>query len=132
MRLIVTDNDALADTVKTTAHVTNVSPSSAYRRRDPVARRDVHFVGLVHRSGRRLMDATVNYGDGSGTAALSLVGKTFSLSHVYAAAGTFTVTVRVSDDDVTTTATQTVVVTSPAEGVQSAMALVDRLVTTES
>jgi PKD repeat protein len=44
--------------------------------------------------------ATVDYGDGGETQALALgVGKTFSLSHVYASSGTFTVTVTVTDDD---------------------------------
>jgi len=47
---------------------------------------------------------------------------------VYSTAGTFTVTVRVSDDDVTSIRTATVVVASPAAGVQSAIALVDQLV----
>ncbi|MDP2662215.1 MAG: PKD domain-containing protein, partial [Dehalococcoidia bacterium] len=43
--------------------------------------------------------ATVNYGDGSGVQALTLSGKTFSLSHVYADNGSFTVNVCVTDDD---------------------------------
>jgi Ca2+-binding RTX toxin-like protein len=43
--------------------------------------------------------ATVNYGDGSGTQNLTLVGKTFSLSHGYANSGSYTVTVTVTDDD---------------------------------
>ncbi|MBF8266567.1 MAG: hypothetical protein HW388_75 [Dehalococcoidia bacterium] len=41
----------------------------------------------------------MNYGDGSGNQALSLTGKTFNLSHVYADNGTYTVTVTVTDDD---------------------------------
>jgi VCBS repeat-containing protein len=44
--------------------------------------------------------ATVNYGDGSGTQALTLnPDKTFSLSHVFGDNGTYSVTVRVQDDD---------------------------------
>lgn len=42
--------------------------------------------------------ATVNYGDGGGAVDLTLVGKTFALSHTYAQ-GTFTVTVTVNDGD---------------------------------
>ncbi len=42
--------------------------------------------------------ATVDYGDGSGVQGLTLNGKNFSLSHTYAAAGTFTVTVTVKDN----------------------------------
>jgi hypothetical protein len=40
--------------------------------------------------------ATVNYGEG-GTVPLTLTGQTFSLSHVYASNGVFTVTVEVTD-----------------------------------
>jgi PKD repeat protein len=43
--------------------------------------------------------ATVDYGDGTGAQPLALSGKTFSLSHTYAAGGSFTVTVTVADDD---------------------------------
>ncbi|HEY2375215.1 MAG TPA: DNA/RNA non-specific endonuclease [Gemmatimonadaceae bacterium] len=41
---------------------------------------------------------TVDYGDGSGPQPLTLAGKSFTLSHVYGSAGTFRVTVTVSDD----------------------------------
>jgi hypothetical protein len=43
--------------------------------------------------------AMVNYGDGGGTQSLALAGNTFALSHVYANAGVFTVTVWVTDND---------------------------------
>ncbi len=42
--------------------------------------------------------ATVNYGDGSGTQALPLDGKTFQLNHTYTTGGEFTVTVTVNDN----------------------------------
>ena len=42
--------------------------------------------------------ATVDYGDGAGPGPLVLSGTTFSLSHAYDTAGTFTVTVCVTDD----------------------------------
>ena len=41
--------------------------------------------------------ATVDYGDGTGTQPLSLVGKTFSLTHVYADNGDYIVTVTITD-----------------------------------
>jgi len=41
--------------------------------------------------------ATVSYGDATGTQALALEGGSFTLSHVYAAAGSYTVAVTVSD-----------------------------------
>lgn len=43
--------------------------------------------------------ATVDYGDGSGVQPLALSGKTFHLSHLYVDNGSYTVTVRVTDDD---------------------------------
>jgi PKD domain-containing protein/WD40 repeat protein len=43
--------------------------------------------------------ATVNYGDGSGGMALALTGKSFLLDHTYSTAGTYTVTVNVTDSE---------------------------------
>ena len=43
--------------------------------------------------------ATVNYGDGSGGMALALTGRSFALDHTYATAGTYTVTVVVTDSE---------------------------------
>jgi hypothetical protein len=56
--------------------------------------------------------ATVDYGDGGGPVALTLdaIAKTFSLSHVYATAGSKTVTVKVTDAG-TLNATDTATVT---------------------
>ena len=51
----------------------------------------------------------MNYGDGSGSQALTLDGKTFQLSHAYASAGTFAVGVTVSDGEASGAATATVV-----------------------
>lgn len=70
----------------------------------------------------------MNYGDGSGVGALALSGKTFSLSHLYAAAGTFTITVGITDDDITTTATRTITVLSPSQAIANAIAVLDGLV----
>lgn len=60
--------------------------------------------------------ATVDYGDGSGAQSLSLDAGAFSLSHAYGAAGTYSITVTVTDDaGMSGTATTTAVVanTSP-------------------
>ena len=48
--------------------------------------------------GADIWTATVNYGDGSPTVPLALVGKTFSLNHLYPGTGTYSVTVSVSDN----------------------------------
>ena len=53
--------------------------------------------------------ATVDYGDGSGVQPLTLVGKTFTLSHLYTDNGTFNATVTVNDG--TATGSDVVVVT---------------------
>lgn len=54
--------------------------------------------------------ATVNYGDGGGDESLTLTGKNFALSNLYADNGTYTVTVTVDDGDATDTDTFTVTV----------------------
>jgi PKD domain-containing protein/thrombospondin type 3 repeat protein len=56
-------------------------------------------VGSFTDPGADTWTATVDYGDGSGVQSLSLSGKTFSLSHVYADDGTYAVEVCVTDDD---------------------------------
>jgi hypothetical protein len=60
--------------------------------------------------------ATVNYGDGSGTQALALSGKNFSLSHTYADddGSPFTVTVTITDDDGSGSSQATVIVLNVA------------------
>lgn len=73
--------------------------------------------------------ATVAYGDGSDRAPLSLSGKSFALSHRYASAGRFTVSVEVHDGDESGTATAQVIVWTPAQGVDALAADVRALVT---
>ena len=64
--------------------------------------------------------ATVDYGDGTGVHPLPLNGTRFELAHVYAAAGTYEVTVRVTDDEGGVgTAALTVTVTPSAPRVTS-------------
>lgn len=55
--------------------------------------------------------ATVDYGDGAGTQPLALDGHSFTLHHTYAAVGTYTVTVTVSDGRSGGSTTATMVVT---------------------
>lgn len=79
--------------------------------------------------GADAWSATVDYGDGSGVAALPLLGKTFGLVHVYVAAGSFVVTVTVADDDGGIGVGQaTVVVQSPTEATETLANAVDELV----
>jgi PKD repeat protein len=129
VQLTVTDSYGLTSTVTTTATISNVAPVI-----DPFAGA-VLLPGEAYTSSGSFTDpgadswtATVDYGDGSGVVALPLAGKTFSLSHVYASAGVFTVTVRVSDDDATSSRAQTVTVSTVGRGVTDALALLSQLV----
>lgn len=57
------------------------------------------------------LTATVDYGDGSGVQPLALFGTNFTLNHIYAEEGSYTVTVTATDNDgLTATATTTVTV----------------------
>jgi DNA/RNA endonuclease G (NUC1) len=129
VRLIVRDPLGLADTMTTTAAVSNVTPTIAAFAGATILPGETYSVsGSFTDPGSDTWNATVNYGDGSGETSLALAGKTFALSHVYSTAGSYTVTVRVSDDDATTSRTATVTVLSAAQAVGNAIALLDALV----
>jgi PKD repeat protein len=65
--------------------------------------------------GDAVVSGTVDYGDGSPVQALSLSAGTFALNHVYRENGSYTVTVRVTDDGgATGSATAVVTVTNVA------------------
>lgn len=49
--------------------------------------------------GLDTVSGTVNYGDGSGVQALTMIGRDFTLSHLYDDNGTYTITVVITDDD---------------------------------
>ena len=59
------------------------------------------------------LSATVDYGDGSGAQTLIVTAGGFTLSHVYAVAGTYTVTVTATDDGLTGSASISALVTNP-------------------
>jgi DNA/RNA endonuclease G (NUC1) len=128
VQLIVTDNDGLADTTTSVVHVANVAPTVLPFDGATLLPGEMYVAsGSFTDPGTDPWSGTVNYGDGSGARSLLLANKTFSLSHIYGSAGTFTVTVGISDDDATSTGTQTVTVLTQAKGVQNAAALVLRL-----
>jgi hypothetical protein len=125
----VRDVRNLADTITTTATISNVAPSIAAIAGATLLPGETYAAnGSFTDPGADTWTATVDYGDGSGTGPLALTAKTFALSHAYASAGTFTVTVKVSDDDVTSAGTATVNVITQAEGATNAIALVEGLV----
>jgi DNA/RNA endonuclease G (NUC1) len=127
--LTVTDNDGLTDVVTSTAHVNNVAPVVANVAQSTIIVGETFSAsGSFTDPGADAWTATVNYGDGTGTSSLSLSGKAFALSHHYTTAGTFTVTVRVSDDDVTTTKTATITVLTSNQGVTTIVSAIEQLV----
>ena len=130
VRLIVRDTKGLEDTVATTATISNVAPLIASFAGATLLPGETYSAGGTFADpGADSWTATVDYGDGSGITTLTLADKSFSLSHTYLAAGSFTVTVRVSDDDVTSSRTSTVMVLAPAQAVGDAIELVDALAT---
>ena len=129
VQLVVTDPHGLSSTATVTASVTNVAPSvSAPAKTGGLLPGETYgAVGSFADPGADPWSATVDYGDGTGTASLPLAGKSFSLSHGYALAGTFTVTVTVNDDDAAGTGATTVTVITIAAAIDNALGLVDGL-----
>jgi DNA/RNA endonuclease G (NUC1) len=129
VRVIVTDPYGAADTATTTVTVMNVAPAVAAFANGALLQGETYAAaGSFGDPGADEWTATVDYGDGSGAQPLALNGNGFSLSHTYAAAGTFTVTVRVTDDDgAEGVRTATVVVQSPEQAVGGLVASVNAL-----
>jgi len=100
VRVIVTDPYGAADSATTTVTVMNVAPQVAAFAGGSLLQGETYGVaGSFSDPGADDWTATVDYGDGAGAQALALDGSGFALSHRYTAAGTYTVTVRVTDDD---------------------------------
>ncbi|HET7229157.1 MAG TPA: PKD domain-containing protein [Longimicrobium sp.] len=114
----VTDDDGASNSKTATVTVTNAAPTvNAFAGATLLPGESYSASGSFGDPGPDSWTATVNYGDGSGTQALALDGKSFSLNHTYAAAGTYTVTVTVTDDgglSGTRTATVTVLTAQQA------------------
>ena len=97
--LTVTDAFGWPTTVSQTLTVGDVAPIvSGLTGADLIAGESYSASGSFGDPGNDSWTAAVDYGDGSGSQPLSLSGKSFLLSHVYANAGNFRVTVTVSDD----------------------------------
>lgn len=129
VRLIVTDPLGLADTVTTTATVSNVAPAiAAFDGATLLPHETYSPTGAFADPGADRWSATVDYGDGTGVHALALNGQSFWLSHKYTTPGSFAVTVRISDDDATSARTQVVTVLTAAQVVHNVIALVEQLV----
>ncbi|WP_445475358.1 PKD domain-containing protein [Methanococcoides methylutens] len=96
----VTDEGGATDFDSTTVTINNVAPD-VYAGPDATINEGDTFdsSGSFTDPGDDTWTATVEYGDGSPGELLTLTGKTFSLSHVYAVGGVYTVQVTVEDDD---------------------------------
>ena len=129
--LVVTDNDGLTDTITTTATVDNVEPVIAAIPgvTGLLPGEEYSAAGSFADPGADTWSATIDYGDGN-SGPLTLIGQTFALSHVYNAAGTFTVTVSVNDGAAAATSTTTVTVMTATDAITQATAAVNALVDT--
>lgn len=127
--VIVTDTYGAADTASTTVTVMNAAPTVAAFAGGSLLQGETYAAaGTFADAGADSWTATVDYGDGSGAQPLALDGNGFALSHRYTAAGTFTVTVRVTDDDrAEGVRTATVTVQSPAQAVDGLSRAVDAM-----
>jgi len=99
--VVVTDDAGASGSGSFRVTVTNVAPTVQLG--GPV---DLSFDPTLHRSGTfsdpgttESYWATADYGDGSGGVALALAGSSFVLDHSYSTAGTYTVTVNVTDSN---------------------------------
>ena len=96
----VADNDGGAGTGTIQVTVDNVAPAVDAGPDDIINEADTFTgSGSFTDAGADTWTATVDYGDGSGDQPLTLAGKTFDLSRVYADNGVYTVTVTVTDND---------------------------------
>jgi len=128
VRLVATDTRGLFTEAVTMATVSNVAPSiGAFAGATLLPGETYTAGGSFTDPGADIWTGTVDYGDGGGQAPLALSGMSFSLSHLYMATGTFTVTVRVTDDQATSAGTQTVTVLTPVQGIERAMEMVAQL-----
>jgi len=98
--LRVTDEEGSTDTVARLVSISNVAPS-VDAGQDGTINEGGTFSssGTFSDPGADTWTATVDYGDGSGVQPLQLTGNQFTLDHVYADDGVYTVSVTVSDDD---------------------------------
>jgi hypothetical protein len=128
--VVVTDPYGAADTATTTVTVMNAAPTvGAFAGGSLLQGETYAAAGSFSDPGADSWTATVDYGDGSGAQPLALSGNGFALSHAYAAAGTFTVTVRVTDDDgAEGVRAATVTVATPSQAVGTLSGAVDALV----
>ncbi len=123
VQLTVTDSHGLATTATTTATVTNVVPVIAALPTATLITGEPYAVnGSFTDPGQDPWTGTVDYGDGVAASPLTIAGQTFSLSHAYARAGNYTVTVAISDGVASDSRSVTITVLNNREAIASAIA----------
>jgi DNA/RNA endonuclease G (NUC1) len=133
VRVTVTDNDGLTDSATFVIDVINVAPVVGTV---PNATLNVGATytasGSFTDPGADAWSATVHWGDGSAPEVVPLSVHNFSLTHIYTAGGTYTVTIDIADEDtsVSSTHTVTVEVPVPESGLAAALPLIDNLIAT--
>jgi DNA/RNA endonuclease G (NUC1) len=131
VRVTITDNDGLTDSATFSVNVTNVAPVvGAVPNGSLNVGATYTASGTFSDPGADSWTATVNWGDGSAPEVVPLSGRSFSLTHIYTAAGSYTVSVDIADDDTSAAASHTVTVIAPAPGLAAALPLIDQLVAT--
>jgi DNA/RNA endonuclease G (NUC1) len=129
VRVTATDNDGLTDSATFTLTVTNVAPVVGTVPNGALNLGATYTAaGTFTDPGADAWTATVNWGDGSALEQVPLSGRSFSLTHIYTAAGTYTVSIDIADDDAAGSATHTVAVAQPAPGLAAALPLIDQLI----
>ncbi|MEO8017532.1 MAG: DNA/RNA non-specific endonuclease [Pseudomonadota bacterium] len=129
VRLTVTDNDGLTASKTVAVNVSNVAPVvGAVPNGSLNAGATYTAAGTFTDPGADAWTATVNWGDGSALEVVPLAGRSFSLTHIYTAGGTYTVNIAVADDDASGSNSHSVTVVQPAPGLAAALPLINQLV----
>jgi DNA/RNA endonuclease G (NUC1) len=134
VRVTVTDNDGLTDTATFNISVTNVAPViGAVPNGSLQVGATYNVTGSFTDPGADAWTATVHWGDGSAAEVVPLSGRNFSLTHIYTAAGTYSVSIDIADDDASATSTHSVTVEQPApqSGLADALPIIDQLIATK-
>jgi DNA/RNA endonuclease G (NUC1) len=115
VRLTTVDNDGLTDSATFTVTVTNVAPVMGAVPDGSLNVGATYSVsGTFSDPGADTWTATVIWGDGSAPEVVPLSGRSFTLTHIYTAAGSYPVTIRIADDDTAVEDGHTVTVNAPS------------------